>query len=102
MTIDAPVIDKKKVTSKLPKEPSRYNVIVCNDNVTPVEFVVAMLISVFNQSEGEAMSLTLKVHNEGSAVAGTYTHEIAEQKAVDATNLARSHGYPLVVKVEQE
>lgn len=102
MTTEAPVIDKKKVTSKLPKEPSRYNVIVCNDNVTPIEFVVAMLISVFNQSEGEALNLTLKVHNDGSAVAGTYTYEIAEQKALDATNMARANGYPLVVKVEQE
>ena len=101
MTTEAPVIDKKKVTSKLPKEPSRYNVIVCNDNVTPIEFVVAMLIAVFNQSESEAFNLTLKVHNDGSAVAGTYTYEVAEQKALDATNMARTNGYPLVVKVEQ-
>jgi ATP-dependent Clp protease adaptor protein ClpS len=102
MTTETPVIEKKKVNSRLPKEPSRFKVIVCNDDVTPVEFVVAMLVAVFNHGQGEALQLTIKVHNDGSAVAGTFTYEIAEQKSVDATQMARSHGYPLVLKVEAE
>lgn len=96
------VIEKKKVTVKKLQEPSRYKVIVCNDDVTPVEFVIAMLMTVFNYSEKDALELTVNVHNQGSAVAGIYTYEIAEQKGIDGTNMARSHGYPLIIKVEAE
>jgi ATP-dependent Clp protease adaptor protein ClpS len=102
MTIETPVLEKKKVTTRLPKEPGKFNVIVCNDDVTPVEFVVAMLVTVFGHSQGIALNLTLSIHNEGSAVAGTYTYEIAEQKVLDATQMARTHGYPLIVKAEAE
>jgi ATP-dependent Clp protease adaptor protein ClpS len=44
----------------------------------------------------------MKVHNEGSAVAGIYSYEVAEQKGIEGTNLARQNGYPLVIKVEAE
>jgi ATP-dependent Clp protease adaptor protein ClpS len=102
MTAEVPVIEKKKVTNRAPKEPGKFKVIVLNDDHTPVEFVVAMLVAVFNQAEGAALSLTLQIHNDGSAVAGIYTHEIAEQKSIDATNMARKHSFPLVLKVEAE
>ena len=102
MSTDLPVIEKKKVTSRSLKEPGKFKVIVCNDDVTPVEFVVAMLVSVFKHDEKSAMKLTLEVHHKGSAVAGIYGYEIAEQKAVDGVNLARAHGYPLIIKIEPE
>jgi ATP-dependent Clp protease adaptor protein ClpS len=70
--------------------------------VTPIEFVISMLISVFRHNEKSALELTLSIHNSGSAIAGTFTFEVAEQKALDATNLARAHGYPLIIKVEPE
>ena len=101
MTTDT-VIEKKTTTTRKVKEPSKYKVIVCNDDVTPVEFVVAMLVAVFNHEERQALNLTLAVHNKGSAVAGIYSFEIAEQKVLDATEMARLHGYPLVVKAEAE
>jgi ATP-dependent Clp protease adaptor protein ClpS len=101
MTTDT-VIEKKKLTSKKFKEPDKYKVIVCNDDVTPVEFVVAMLVSVFNHEQRQALNLTLTVHNKGSAVAGIYSFEIAEQKVIDATNMARLNGYPLILKAEAE
>jgi ATP-dependent Clp protease adaptor protein ClpS len=102
MSTDSQIIEKKKTTSKIPKEPGKYKVIVLNDDTTPVEFVVAMFIQVFKHSQSSALDLTLKIHNEGSAIAGIYTHEIAEQKIADATNLARGHGFPLVLKAEAE
>ena len=105
MTTDT-VIEKKKTTtrqsSKEPKEPGKYKVIVCNDDVTPVEFVVAMLIAVFKHEQQNALQLTLQIHNNGSAVAGVYSHEVAEQKGIDGTNMARKNGFPLVLKVEAE
>lgn len=96
------IVEKKiKTTNKL-KEPGKFKVIVCNDDATPIEFVIAMLISVFRHNENSALVLTLKIHTQGNAVAGTYSYEVAEQKAVDGTNLARAHGYPLIIKVEPE
>jgi ATP-dependent Clp protease adaptor protein ClpS len=67
-----------------------------------MEFVIAMLIKVFRHSEEAAVNLTMKVHNEGHAVAGIYSYEVAEQKGIEGTNLARQHGYPLIIKVESE
>lgn len=98
------VIEKKvvKQTARKNKEPGKYKVIVCNDDSTPIEFVISMLIAVFKHSEKSALELTLKIHNSGSAIAGIYAHEVAEQKQTDATTLARGHGYPLIIKVEEE
>lgn len=96
-----PVLEKKKVTDKKLQPPKKYKVILCNDDVTPMEFVVALLMSIFKHNEEQAVDIMLRVHKEGSAVAGTYTFEIAEQKGLDSTNLARAHGYPLVIKIEE-
>jgi ATP-dependent Clp protease adaptor protein ClpS len=101
MTIDT-IVEKKTTTSRKIKEPSKYKVIVCNDDVTPMEFVVAMLVTVFSHEERQAISLTMSIHNKGSAVAGIYSYEIAEQKVIDATNMAKLNGYPLVLKAEAE
>lgn len=101
MTTDT-VIEKKKQVSRQVKEPSKYKVIVCNDDVTPMEFVVVMLIDIFKYDQTGAINLTMKIHNQGSAVAGVYSYEIAEQKAVDATQMARNNNFPLVLKVEED
>lgn len=94
-------VEKKKVNSRLPKEPGKYKVIVCNDEVTPVEFVVAMLVAVFKHKQADALQLTMTIHNDGSAVVGIFSHEIAEQKTFEATQMARQNGFPLVLKVEE-
>jgi len=101
MTIDT-VIEKKKITVRKLKEPSKYKVIVCNDNFTSVEFVIAMLVEVFGHEHLQAVQITMNIHNQGSAVAGIYSYEIAEQKTLEATEMARINGYPLVLKVEAE
>jgi ATP-dependent Clp protease adaptor protein ClpS len=94
-------VKTREIVSVAVKPPSKYKVIVCNDNVTPMEFVIIMLISVFKHTQDSAIDLTLKIHNEGSAVAGIYSYEIAEQKGIDATVMAREQGHPLVIKVEE-
>lgn len=102
MSTDSQTIEKKKTNSRLPKEPGKFKVIVLNDDTTPMEFVIAMFMQVFKHSQTNAVDLTMKIHNDGSAVAGIYIHEIAEQKIADATNLARSNGFPLILKAEAE
>lgn len=101
MTTDA-TIEKKKATSKKLQVPKKWKVIFCNDDVTPMTFVIAVLVGIFNHDEKTATHLTMDVHNKGSAIVGIYNFEIAEQKAIDATNVARANGYPLVIKVEEE
>jgi ATP-dependent Clp protease adaptor protein ClpS len=84
------------------KEPGYYNVIYINDNVTTMEFVVESLTTIFNYAQESAESLTMRVHEEGSAVVATLPYELAEQKGIEVTVLARANGYPLQVKVESD
>jgi ATP-dependent Clp protease adaptor protein ClpS len=82
--------------------PGRYKVILVNDNTTPVDFVIALLMHVFKHTEERARGITLEVHNTGAGVAGIFPYEIAEQKGVESTMLARQNGWPLVIRVEEE
>jgi ATP-dependent Clp protease adaptor protein ClpS len=101
MSVDQDVkIDEKiKITIS---EPKKYKVLFLNDDKTPIEFVIEILMTIFKHSEETARDLTLKIHNEGSAVVGVYVYEIAEQKGVEATQVARSAGFPLQIKIDQE
>ena len=102
MTIETPVLEKKQTTLRKIEEPKKYKVVVLNDDFTPMEFVVAMFVSIFRKQHNEAIDLTLQIHTDGSAVAGVFAHEIAEQKVVDATAMARANGHPLILRAEQE
>jgi ATP-dependent Clp protease adaptor protein ClpS len=93
------VIDEK--IKKTFKHPSKYNVIMLNDDATPMEWVIGILKEIFRHSDADAEALTMKIHNEGSAVVGTYKYEIAEQKGVEAVNASRNHGFPLQIKIEE-
>jgi ATP-dependent Clp protease adaptor protein ClpS len=102
MTIETPVLEKKQSTIRKIKEPKKYKVVVLNDDFTPMEFVVAMFVSIFRKQHDEAIDLTVQIHTDGSAVAGIFPHEIAEQKVADAIAMARANGHPLILKAEQE
>lgn len=103
MSVDTVIEKKTRTVSKNKNgEPGKYKVVVCNDNVTPVDFVISMLIDIFRYDEKRALDLTLTIHNSGNAVAGIFSYEVAEQKALDGTNLARANSYPLIIKVEPE
>jgi ATP-dependent Clp protease adaptor protein ClpS len=67
-----------------------------------MECVVETLCTIFDHSEETAVALTMKIHEDGSAVVGTYPYEIAEQKGVEVTLLARNNGFPLGVKLEAD
>ena len=96
------ITDIKESVDTVSLNPGKYKVIFYNDDSTPMEFVIALLMKVFRHNEERAVELTLKVHNDGKAVAGVYSFEIAEQKGIESTNLARQNGYPLIIKVEAE
>lgn len=83
-------------------EPKRWKVIFLNDDHTPMDFVTSLLVEVFKHTVETAQRVMLQVHETGSGVAGTYSFEIAEAKAMEATNSARSAGFPLQIKMEEE
>ena len=82
--------------------PKLWKVVFLNDDQTPMEFVIELLTSIFKHNESSAKEVTMEVHNTGSGVAGIYSHEIAEQKGLESTQLARSNGFPLQVNLEEE
>lgn len=98
MSTEVKIEEKTKIKIK---EPSLYKVIFLNDNKTPMDFVVSLLVELFKHSEQTATALTMKIHEEGSGVVGVYSYEIAEQKSVEATNLCRDNGFPLRIRVEE-
>lgn len=84
------------------EKPKLFKVLLHNDDFTTMEFVVWVLQYVFLKEDAEAISIMLKVHNEGVGVAGVYPYEVAYMKSQKATNLARAREYPLLVTVEEE
>jgi ATP-dependent Clp protease adaptor protein ClpS len=102
MSIATPEVDIEEKIKETVLEPKRYNVIFLNDDVTPMDFVVEMLVGIFKHSEKTAQEITMTIHSKGSAVVGTYSYEIAEQKAVETTKNSREHGFPLQVAIEVE
>ena len=106
MKTDSTVIDRDgsdtiKKTKK-PKPPRKIKVIYHNDDYTPMEFVTWSLMEFFNRTEVDAQSLTLQVHKEGSAIAGIYDYQIAEQKIWEVLTSARENEFPLQVTGERE
>lgn len=84
------------------QEPPLFRIIYINDEVTSMEFVVSSLIDYFNYNVDTAAVITKNIHDSGSAVVAVLPYEIAEQRGIEVTLDARSHGYPLQIKVEAE
>ena len=98
-TIEEVIIDEK-IKRNL-EEPGKWSVIFLNDDHTPMDFVTEILIIIFKHTKETAEQIMLAVHEKGSAVVGTYTFEIAEQKTTEATLCAREQGFPLGIQMER-
>ncbi len=79
-----------------PKPPPMYAVFLLNDDFTPMEFVVAVLQSVFNKNNDEAMAIMLTVHHEGRGLCAVYTQDIAQTKVAQVLQLAAQFKHPLL------
>lgn len=95
--VEEQVIEEQEV-----KLPNLWRVIFHNDDKTTMDFVIFLLVKVFHKNPQEAIELTMKVHEEGAATVGVYTHEIAESKMNICISTARSQGYPLNVSIEED
>lgn len=92
---------KEASKSKL-KRPPMYKVILNNDDYTPMDFVVEVLMRFFNMNIENANHVMIRVHREGKAVVGTYSAEIAETKVAQVNQYSRSNEHPLLCTMEQE
>ncbi len=81
------------------KKPPLYAVLILNDDYTPMDFVVHVIMKFFQKSEDEAMRLMLQVHEKGQAVCGIYTREIAESKAARVVQYAQEQQHPLQARI---
>jgi len=101
MTTDTAIDTIKKTNNIIGiKEPDRFRVVVLNDNSTPMEFVIELLKVIFHRDQEAAVQIMLQVHQHGKGTAGIYSYEVAEQKAMESTQIARTNGHPLGVSVE--
>ncbi|MBL4871238.1 MAG: ATP-dependent Clp protease adapter ClpS [Robiginitomaculum sp.] len=83
------------------KKPSQYKVILMNDDYTPMEFVVSILMGVFKRSQEEATKIMMAVHQKGIGVCGIYTFEVAETKVGQVMDAAKRNQHPLKCTLEK-
>ena len=81
--------------------PRKFAVLIHNDDYSTMDFVVEVLCKFFAKTTDEAVKITMKVHHEGRGLAGIYTFQIAETKAAQVGEYARSHGHPLRASIEE-
>ena len=82
------------------KEPELYNVVLLNDDYTPMQFVIDVLESVFQKSPAESYRIMMQVHLNGRGIAGIYPWEVAETKVETLLTQARDAGHPLQATIE--
>lgn len=87
------------VSTKI-KLPNLYRVILHNDDKTPFDFVIELLIVIFGKNRVEANEITMEVHTKGSAVVGIYSKDIAETKVNQVVRAASQYEYPLKATYE--
>jgi ATP-dependent Clp protease adaptor protein ClpS len=83
------------------RQPSRYRVVLINDDYTPMEFVVDILESVFAMERMQATQVMLAVHTKGKGLCGVYNFEIAETKVAQVMGIANQHQHPLLCTMEE-
>lgn len=88
-------------TKTLTKAPSKFKVILHNDDFTPMDFVIMILETFFRKDHASANRLMLEIHNKGFAVCGIYPLDVAETKVAQVTHKARAHEHPLKCTLEK-
>lgn len=83
------------------KKPPLYQVILLNDDYTPMDFVVEVLEMIFSMDRQQATRIMLEVHTKGKARCGVFTYEIAETKVAQISSFAEQHQHPLLSVMEE-
>jgi len=81
--------------------PPLFQVLLLNDDFTPMDFVVEVLRSFFNLDQERAVQIMLHVHTRGRGVCGVFTREVAETKVTQVNEYSRAHQHPLLCTMEK-
>lgn len=81
--------------------PPLYQVVLLNDDYTPMDFVIEILQVFFGMNIERATQVMLHVHTRGKGVCGVYTREVAETKVQQVNEFSRSHQHPLLCSMEK-
>jgi len=95
--IEHELLDEVKV-----KYPTKYKVFLLNDDYTPMDFVIDILMNIFHKSYNEAQNIMLEVHERDKGLCGVYAFEIAETKVIQVHRKAKENGFPLKATMEEE
>ncbi|MFT5872498.1 MAG: ATP-dependent Clp protease adaptor protein ClpS [Clostridium sp.] len=98
---DEEVNIKEKIETEI-KKPSRYRVIIHNDDYTSMEFVVQVLVGVFKKQVLEATKIMFDIHRKGSGIAGIYSYDVGITKIAQAMEMCEESGFPLKLTLEEE
>lgn len=98
-TNDLDLLEKQDVKIERPK---MYQVVMYNDDFTPFDFVVAVLMQFFNKGMDEATAIMMQVHMQGKGICGVFPKDIAETKATEVMKWAKVEQHPLRLQVEAQ
>ena len=101
-TIDRPDTGQTTKTKPRTEKPKLYKVLLHNDDFTPFELVLMILQTVFHMSGEKAFQVMMAAHESGLCLCGVYTHEVAEQKVIEGTEMGRKHDFALRFSSEPE
>lgn len=96
---DFDLLDKEDIKLDRPK---MYQVVMYNDDFTPFEFVIVMLMKFFNMNMDEATSVMMQVHTKGKGICGVFPKDIADTKVLEVMKWARHEQHPLKLEVEAQ
>ena len=100
--VEVSVHTQKVVQSRIDlEEPRMYAVILHNDDITTMDFVVEVLVRIFHKPSVEASQIMMDVHNAGKGVAGIYTYDIAVTKKLQTDQMSKEKSFPLRLTVEE-
>jgi len=92
--------ETESIPEAIVAEPPMYQVILLNDDFTPMDFVVRILVELFYLSTEQAERVMLEVHHKGRGVCGLFTREIAETRVAQVNQVARQNDHPLLCVME--
>lgn len=83
------------------KRPPLYKVVLLNDDFTPMDFVIEVLVDFFAMTEEQATQVMLHVHTQGVGICGVFSKDVAETKVEIVNNYARENQHPLMCAMEE-
>lgn len=94
---------KTEVESEISlSDPPRYSIVIFNDDFTPIDFVMAMVIEVIKIPFKDAVFAVSSAQENGKAKVGSFSKEVAESKVAMIHSIARNEGHPLLCDIEPE